>query len=78
VVAELAEAICLDTGRLFSVSHVLPGIFGIKDAALSLPCVINKIGISKVIQPKLNDDEIKALRKSADLIARTIKEATHA
>ncbi len=78
VAAELAEAICLDTGRLFSVSHVLPGTFGIKDVALSLPCVMNKAGISKVIQPRLSDEEIEGLRKSADLIARTIKEADHA
>lgn len=78
VVAELAEAICLDTGRLFSVSHVLTGIFGIKDVALSLPCVVNKTGISKVIQPKLSDEEIRSLRNSADLIAQIIKEADHA
>jgi malate dehydrogenase len=78
VVAELAEAICLDTGRLFSVSHVLSGTFGIEGVALSLPCVMNKNGISKVIQPRLSDEQIKVLRKSADLIARTIKEADHA
>ncbi len=78
VVAELAEAICLDTGRVFSVSHVLPGTFGIKNVALSLPCVINKTGISKVIQPRLSDQEIGLLKKSADLVARTIKEADHA
>jgi malate dehydrogenase len=78
VVAELAEAICLDTGRIFSVSHMLSGILGIEDVALSLPCVMNKTGISKVFEPKLSDREITALRKSADLIAQTIKEARHA
>lgn len=75
VVAEIAEAICHDTGRLLSVSHVLSGVFGINDVALSLPCVINKKGISKVIQPRLGDEQIQALKKSADLLAKTIKEA---
>ncbi|CCK80986.1 MULTISPECIES: malate dehydrogenase [Desulfobacula] len=75
VVAEVAEAICHDTGRLLSVSHVLSGVFEISDVALSLPCVINKTGISRVIQPRLKDSQIKTLKKSADLIAKTIKEA---
>lgn len=78
VVAEVAEAICHDTGRLLSVSHVLSGAFGIQDVALSLPCVINKAGISRVIQPQLSDHEIQGLKTSADLIAQTIKEADNA
>lgn len=78
VAADLAEAICLDTGRLLSVSHVLDGQFGIKDAALSLPCIIGKNGISKVVEPKLTDDEIQTLTASAQGITQTLKEADHA
>jgi len=75
VAADLAEAIVRDTGRLLSVSHVLDGQFGIQGAALSLPAVIGKNGISKVVEPVLSKDEIKALNKSAQLITDTIKEA---
>jgi malate dehydrogenase len=75
VAAELAEAICLDTGRLMSVSHVLSGQYGIADAAVSLPCVINKNGIAKVVEPNLSSDEVGVLKKSADGIVQTLKEA---
>jgi len=74
VVAEVAEAIILNTGRLLSVSYALSGEFGIKDVALSLPCIINKTGISKVVKPRLTNEEIENLEKSADLIKSTIKE----
>ena len=75
VIAELAEAITMDTGRILSVSHLLSGEFGIKDLALSLPCVIGKAGILKVITPELSDNEISVLKQSANLIQQTIKEA---
>jgi len=75
VIAELAEATTMDTGRVLSVSHLLSGEFGIKDLALSLPCVIGKTGISKVITPELSYNEIGVLKQSANLISQTIKEA---
>lgn len=78
VSAELAEAICLDTGRLMSVSHVLSGQFGITDAAVSLPCVINKTGIAKVVEPKLSPDQVQILKTSANGIVETLKEAENA
>ncbi len=75
VAVELAEAICRDTGRVLSVSHMLTGQFGISNAALSLPSVITKTGISKVIEPRLTQEEIDGLRSSAQIITQTLKEA---
>ncbi len=75
VIAEVAEAINMDTGRLLSVSHLLSGQFGIKDLALSFPCVIGKKGISRTILPKLSGSQVAVLKKSADFIQQTIKEA---
>ncbi len=75
VAVELAEAICRDTGRLMSVSSLLSGQLGVEQAALSLPCVIGKTGISKVIEPKLSDTQIKQFKSSAQLITQTLKEA---
>ncbi|MCP4022904.1 MAG: malate dehydrogenase [Desulfobacteraceae bacterium] len=75
VAADLAEAICLNTGRLMSVSHALSGQFGISDVALSLPAIIGKDGISKTIEPALNSREVDILKKSAQLITQTMKEA---
>ncbi len=78
VAAELAEAITLDTGRVFSVSHVLNGQFGIENVALSLPALIGRTGIKQVVEPSLTKDEIEILKQSARLITQTIEEASHA
>jgi malate dehydrogenase len=75
VVAELTEAICRDTGRLMSVSHVLSGQFGITGAALSLPAIIGKNGIEKMIEPGLTQEQIDRLTTSAKIITQTLKEA---
>lgn len=74
VAVELAEAICRDTGRLMSVSSVLSGQFGIDGAALSLPSVIGKNGISQIVEPQLTDDQIDIFKRSAQLITETLKE----
>lgn len=73
VIAELVEAIVMDTGRVLSVSTVLDGQFGIKDVALSLPCVINRSGISRIIEPGIGNPEIAVLKKSAEMILQTMK-----
>jgi len=78
VIAELAEAICMDTGRLVSVSHLLSGQFGIQDIALSLPCVVGKKGVLKVIEPSLTKKEVQGLKKSSQLIKKTIEEGSDA
>lgn len=74
VAADLAEAICLDAGRLMSVSQVLTGQFGIKNAALSLPAVIGKNGISRVVEPLLGDEALEQLKESAFTVNRIIEE----
>lgn len=75
VAVELAEAICRDTGRLMSVSSVLSGQFGISGAALSLPAVIGKKGISRIVEPRLTEKQIDVLKNSARVITQTLKEA---
>ena len=75
VAVEIADAICRDTGRLLSVSHLLDGQLGISGAALSLPAIIGKKGILKTVEPKLSDAEIQLLQSSAQGITETLKEA---
>ncbi|EMS77210.1 malate dehydrogenase [Desulfotignum phosphitoxidans] len=78
VAADLAEAICHDTGRVLSVSRILSGQFGITETALSLPCVINRAGASSILEPRLDDSQIQTLKTSARTIQETLKEDTHA
>jgi L-lactate dehydrogenase len=51
------------------LSTNVKGFHGIdKDVYLSLPCVIGATGISHVVKQNLNDEEIKQLKKSADIL----------
>ncbi len=78
VAADLAEAISRDTGRVLSVSRMLSGQFSITKAALSLPCIINRAGAARILEPRLDDDQIQTLKTSARNIQETLKEDTHA
>jgi malate dehydrogenase len=78
VAADLAEAICHDTGRVLSVTRMLSGQFGITNVALSLPCVINRTGASDILAPRLDDNQINTLKTSARIIQETLKEDSHA
>jgi malate dehydrogenase len=78
VAADLAEAVCRDTGRVLSVSRMLSGQFGIQNVALSLPCVINRSGAATVLEPVLNKEQIDTLNTCAKMIEQTVKEDTHA
>ncbi|MGI5857787.1 MAG: hypothetical protein ACOX8P_00480 [Tepidanaerobacteraceae bacterium] len=41
---------------------------GIKDVFFSLPCIVNKNGIDKIIQPLLSLQEYQTLKESAKVI----------
>ena len=67
--ADLAEAVLLDTNRILSVSLMFTGQYGISNVAMSLPAMIGADGIERVLEPELTDDEIAALKSSADVLA---------
>ena len=62
--AQMVEAIIKDQKRIFPVCIKLSGEYGIDDCYLGVPVVLGSNGIEKVIQLKLNDDELKLLEES--------------
>jgi len=62
--AQMVEAIVKDQKRIFPVCTKLTGEYGIDDCYLGVPVVLGANGIEKVIQLKLNDDEMKLLEDS--------------
>ena len=62
--AQMVEAIIKDQKRIFPVCTKLSGEYGIDDCYLGVPVVLVSSGIEKVIQLKLNDDEMKLLEES--------------
>nr|AFF19209.1 lactate dehydrogenase C isoform 3 [Columba livia] len=68
-VANLCETILKDLYRVHSVSTLFKGMYGIEsDVFLSLPSVLSAAGLTSVINPKLKDDEVAQLKKSAETL----------
>jgi L-lactate dehydrogenase len=59
--AEIAEAILRDEKRVFAVSTVLLDEYGISDVALSVPTVLSRLGVDRVLHLELNDQEVADL-----------------
>ncbi|MCI0653805.1 MAG: lactate dehydrogenase [Methylococcaceae bacterium] len=68
----IIEAIVFDTCRTMPVSTLLCDYYGIRDVCMSLPVVVGRAGITRVLQPTLNDSEMAALKESAQAIRREI------
>lgn len=66
--AVLAGAIISDIPICTSVSTVLDGEYGIKDTALSIPCLINSNGAKILSGVTLSDEEREKLLKTANFL----------
>lgn len=72
-IARLVIAILGDEKCILPVSVNLEGEYGISDIALSVPCIIGQNGIEKILEFKLNDEELGKLHHSAEFLKETTK-----
>src|SRR5208282_841355 len=75
-IAELSDSIHMNLNRLFSVSVMMDGEYGLKDAALSLPSLIGSRGAERVLTPELTPQEIAILKESARKITAALRGET--
>ncbi|MGH8559252.1 MAG: malate dehydrogenase [Methylococcales bacterium] len=68
----IMEAIVFNTCRTMPASTLLCDYLGVDDVCMSVPVVIGRAGITRVLQPAFNDSELAALKKSAATIRREI------
>jgi L-lactate dehydrogenase len=69
----LVEAILRDQHTILSISSAITGAYGISDVCLSLPTIVNRGGVEKVLHLELSPSEQAGLRNSAEVLKRTIK-----
>ena len=72
LVAMIVEAIVHDTHEVMPLSILMQGQYGIRDVCLSLPCVVGRAGVLRVLEPDLSESEVAALRQSADVVRSAI------
>lgn len=62
--AQMVESIVKDQRHIYPVCIKLEGEYGIKDTYLGVPVVLGKNGVEKVLELKLNDQEMQLLQTS--------------
>jgi L-lactate dehydrogenase len=74
MIVELIRAIRDDTRQVLPVSTLLDGeVLGMKQVALSLPCVIGKQGRVALLPPPMTDDEQRALLNSYAVLREALE-----
>lgn len=68
----LIEAIAADTRQTFPVSQRLDGYLGEADVALSVPAVVGRGGVRKLLRPAMSEAEQAAFRDAATAVRSAI------
>lgn len=72
-VCRLAKAVLWNERCIMPVSTVLEGEYGLRDVALSIPCMIGANGVERRIEMKLTDLEVTQLQHSANCIKNVLQ-----
>ncbi len=68
----IVEAIAGNANSVMPVSTRIDGLYGISDVCLSMPCVIGRGGVVKVLPIWLDEEEQQRLQHSAGVVRRVI------
>lgn len=71
--ARIVEAILRDERAVLPVSSILDGQHGLAGVALSLPTVVGRGGIERVLEVPMDDGELARLHASAETIAASLR-----
>lgn len=69
----IVQAILRDQHTVLSVSSLITDYYGIDDVYLSLPTVLGRDGVERIVRLGLSAEEASALRRSAALLRETIR-----
>lgn len=64
----ICEAIADDARTILPVSTLIDGFAGVRDVCLSLPCVVGRGGVLRVMSIDLNEEETGLFRHSASVV----------
>lgn len=68
----ITQAVLRNEHSVLTVSTFLNGEYGIDDICLSVPCVIGRDGVEKIVTTELPENEQSALQNSAGVIRETL------
>jgi L-lactate dehydrogenase len=68
----IVETIAGDLRAVAPVSVLIDGFLGVRDVCLSMPCVLGRSGVTRVLPVELNEREASAFQSSAALLRNVI------
>jgi malate dehydrogenase len=71
--AQMVESIVRDENRIFPCCAHLSGQYGLNDIFLGVPVQLGKNGIERVLELKLNEDEMALLNESAGHVTKVME-----
>lgn len=71
-VTQIVQAILRNQNRILTVSTMINGIYDIQDVCLSLPAVVNRHGVTRVLNISLTSLEQQQLQQSSQVLRQTI------
>jgi len=72
--ARIVGAILRDESSVLTVSTMLDELYGVRDISLSMPCVVDRSGVSRVLRADFTAQEVEGLRDSAKALRKVIDE----
>jgi L-lactate dehydrogenase len=69
----IVEAIIHDQRSVLSVSTLMQGDYGLKDVYLSLPAIVGRRGVERVLDLPLSQEEVVGLHRSAGVLRETME-----
>ena len=71
-VTQIVQAILRSQQRVLTVSCLTEGVYGIEEVYLSLPAVVNRGGVERIVQLALSPTEEQQLKSSARILRQAI------
>lgn len=72
-VRRIVEAIVRNENSILTVSSLLDGHYGVDNVCLSVPTVVNRNGIERILSVDLSEKESELLKKSGESLKAVIK-----
>lgn len=67
----ICEAILRNERSILTVSALPDDCYGLKDVCLSVPCIVGRSGVERILEVRLTEEELRLLERSAEAIRRT-------
>lgn len=72
--SRIIEAVLSDENTILPVSSLVTNVAGINDVCLSMPTVVGRSGVGRMVMPHMSEEELAGLKHSADSVRKVARQ----